>query len=146
MFRFVGFVVVMAGSFGIGYYLGNQPGPTLQQTILNVSRHALDTALGIGFPTSVGRRDELLNAKGKVIQAKSDLLDRNFGNATRELAEVLEDLQSARLAEQNPHRIDALRTVSAKVRKARGDLLRGKRVSHSRLDEIQQEVDRLLAG
>ena len=146
MFRFLGFVVVMAGSFGAGYYLGQHPAPTLQQTILNVSRHALDSALGMGIPASEGRREELLNAKGKVIQAKSDLLDRNYGKASKELAEVLENLQSARVPEKNPKRVDAIRTVSAKVRKARGDLLRGKRVSRSRLDDIQQDVDRLLEG
>ena len=89
-------------------------------------------------------REELIEAKGQVIQAKSDLMDRNFGNAADQLAGALTSLEAAERAERNQAHAKAVRKVAGKIREAKLRLAGGKVVSRSRLDHIQGELDTLL--
>ena len=144
MFRFVGLLVVLGGAFGLGYYAGQYPVDDVKQTVISLSRHALDSALGMGTQQDGRWREELIEAKGQVIQAKSDLMDRNFGNAADQLAGALTSLEAAERAERNQAHAKAVRKVAGKIREAKLRLAGGKVVSRSRLDHIQGELETLL--
>ena len=145
MFRFVGFLVVVVSMFAVGYYAGQHRIHDLSETVTTLSRQALDTALGIGVDRNLEWREGIIEAKARVVQAKSELIDRNFGNATRELAIALDSLQAARRAERDPNRIASARSLVVKVRQTKMKIAAGKTVARARLDEIQRDLDLLLA-
>jgi len=150
MLRFIGTMMMLALVFGLGYYTGQRPIGDLKHTIGDLSRKvgslsksAVDTTLGL--ERDLRWHQGLVDAKEKVIQAKSELLDRNFGSAAKELAEAEEYLDKANRAEEKSGgRAAKLKPLLEKIRAARADLATGKALARAKLDEIQQELDAVI--
>ncbi len=142
MFKLVGWLVVLAATFGAGYYVGQHSLNDLRQKVAELSRTVKDTTLG--FERSMRLRQGLMDAKADVIEAKSQLLDKNFGNATTQLAQAVEHLQKAAEAEQDAGRLAKVKPLVAKAKELRQDLSSGKPIAKSTLDEIQKDLDKLL--
>lgn len=149
MLRFIGMVILLALVFGLGYHTGQRPIGELKRTIVDLSRKvgslsksAVDTTLGL--ERDLRWHQGLVDAKEKLIQAKSELLDRNFGSAAKELAEAEEYLDKANRAEESAGRAGKLKPLLEKIRAARADLATGKALARAKLDEIQRELDTIM--
>jgi len=79
-----------------------------------------------------------------VVQAKSELFDKNFGEAAKQLGEAAETLDNATKGAKEDESILAVRALNGTLREVRLELSMGKPVSMKKLDEIQREVDRQL--
>ena len=149
MWKFVAALVLAAVSFGLGFYFGQRPVGTLQQSVSdlqdslkNTSRNIFDTTMGI--ERDLRRRQGLLDTKSRVIQAKSELFDKNIGEAAKQLGEAVETLETATKSAKQDESILAVRALTGTLREVRLELSMGKPVSLKKLDEIQREVDRQL--
>jgi len=149
MWKFVAALALAAASFGLGFYFGQRPVGTLQQTISDLqhslkdtSRNILDTTMGI--ERDLRRRQGLIDTKSRVVQAKSELFDKNFGEAAKQLGEAAETLDNFTKGARQDESILAVRALAETLREARRELSMGKPVSIKKLDEIQREVDRQL--
>jgi len=149
MWKFIAALVLVAVSFGLGFYFGQRPVGTLQQTVLDLehsvkdtSRNIIDTTMGI--ERDLRRRQGLLDTKSRVVQAKSELFDKNFGEAAKQLGEAAETLENATKSAKQDESILAVRALTGTLREMRLELSMGKSVSMKKLDEIQREVDRQL--
>ena len=149
MWKFIAVLVLAAASFGLGFYFGQRPVGTLQQTVLdlqhsltNTSRDIFDTTMGI--EKDLRRRQGLIDTKSRVVQAKSELFDKNFGEAAKQLGEAAETLENATKGAKQDESILAVRALTGTLREVRLELSMGRPVSSKKLDEIQQEVDRQL--
>jgi hypothetical protein len=149
MWKFVAILALTAASFGLGFYFGQRPVGTLQQTasdlqhsLKDTSRNIIDTTMGI--ERDLRRRQGLLDAKSRVVQAKSDLLDKNLGEAATQLGEAAETLEKATKGAKQDESILALRALTGTLQEVRLELSMGKPMSIKKLDDIQREVDRQL--
>ncbi len=142
MLRFLGILALLGMTFGLGFYAGQRPVSELKQTVTDLSRSVLDSALGV--ERKLRLRQRVVEVKGRVIDAKSELLDRNFGMAAKALAEAIEELGKAASTDQERERESALKALSGKLEAVRKDLAMGKEVARARLDEILRELDALL--
>ncbi len=143
MLRFLGLVVLIGTTFALGYYIGQRPIGELKKTVRDLSRNVLDTTLGL--ERNLRQRQGLVDAKSRLIQAKSDMLDRNFGNAAKELSEAVDQLEKASNAERDSGRTSTIRPLVTKVREAQLELSVGKAVPRTKLDEIQKALDAMMA-
>ena len=149
MWKFIAVLALVAASFGLGFYFGQRPVGTLQQTasdlqhsLKDTSRNIIDTTMGI--ERDLRRRQGLLDTKSWVVQAKSELLDKNFGEAANQLGQAAERLDNVIKGAKQDESIIALRALTETLREVRLELSMGKPVSLKKLDEIQREVDRQL--
>lgn len=149
MWKFVAALVLAAASFGLGFYFGQRPVGTLQQTVSDLqqslkdmSRNIFDTTMGI--ERDLRRRQGLIDAKSRIVQAKSELFDKNFGEVAKQLSEAAETLENATKGAKQDESILAVRALIGKLRELRLELSMGKTVSIKKLDDIQREADRLL--
>lgn len=149
MWKFVGVLALAVASFGLGYYFGQRPVGTLEQTVgdlqqslKQMSRNVLDTTMGI--ERDLRRRQALLDTKARVVQAKSDLFDKNYGEAAKQLAEGVEALESALKGAKKDETTQALKSVAEKLQEIRLELSMGKTIPMKKLDELQREIDRQL--
>lgn len=149
MWKFIAVLALIAASFGLGFYFGQRPVGTLQQTVSDLqlslkdtSRNILDTTMGI--ERDLRRRQGLLDTKSRVLQAKSELFDKNYGEAAKALGEASEMLENATKGAKQDESTLAMRALTGTVREVRLELSMGKPVSLKKLDEIQREVDRQL--
>ena len=149
MWKFIAALALAFASFGLGFYFGQRPVGTLQQTVSdlqdslkNTSRNIFDTTMGV--ERDLRRRQGLLDTKSRVVQAKSELIDKNFGEAAKQLGEAAETLESVTMGAKQDESILAARALTGTLREVRLELSMGKAVSIKKLDEIQREVDRQL--
>ncbi len=145
MVRLIGFLVILMSAFGLGYYSGQHGIGDLREGVIGLSRTAFDSALGMGVERNLQWRTDLIEAKASVVEAKSEVMNRNFGNASRELARAMDSLQAAGRVERDPQRVAAARNLAARVRDIKVRISTGKIVPRSGLDDIQHELDTLLA-
>ena len=149
MWKFVVVLALIALSFGAGFYFGQRPVGTLQETVSDLqhslketSRNIIDTTMGI--ERDMRRRQGLIDSKSRVVQAKSELFDRNFGEAAKQLGEAAETLEKVEKGAKQDESMPALRALTGKLQEVRLELSMGKPVSMKKLDEIQLEIDRQL--
>ena len=149
MWKFIAVLVLIAASFGLGFYFGQRPVGTLQQTVSDLqqslkdtSRTIIDTTMGI--ERDLRRRQGLLDTKSRVLQAKSELFDKNPGEAAKQLGEAAELLENATNGAKQDESILAMRMLIGTLREVRLELSMGKPVSIKKLNEIEREVDRQL--
>lgn len=160
MFKFLMMLILLAASFGTGYYFGQRPVGTLQQTVSHLSErwtvsqktiaelqqsiktlshNVVNTTIGI--ERDLQRRQGLVEAKSHLVQAKIQVLDRNFGAAAKELAQAGGALEQAVKEEQAD---SEMRGLAAKMKALRGDVTKGQLIPMKKLDELQQALDRQL--
>lgn len=145
MLKFLGFLIVLTATFATGFYLGQHSlgelTKTVADTVTNLSRNVVDTT--VGLERNLRGRQSLVDVKAQVIQAKSDLLDHNFGNAVKALNQAVSDLERTKQIEKVAERTTQINSLILKLRAAQQELASGKPVPRTRLDEVQKEVDKL---
>jgi hypothetical protein len=142
MLRLIGLLVLLALSFGFGYLWGKQPANNLEQTVKDFSRNMVDTTLGI--ERDFHRRQNLVDAKGRIVQAKAELFNKNTSDAAKELAEAVNSLEIITRGSKQIDPQAQVRELTGKIRELRLELSLGKKVSSTKLDEIQKDLDTLL--
>ena len=149
MWKVFGALVLVLGSFALGYYFGQRPVGTLQETIgdlqhslKEMSRNVVDTTMGI--ERDLRRRQALLDTKARVVQAKSEFVDKNYGEAAKQLAEGVDALESSMKGTKPSDQTQAMRGFVGQLQEMRLELTMGKPVPLRRLTELQQNLDREL--
>lgn len=149
MLKFIVVVLLIIGAFSAGYYFGQRPVGTLQHTVSDLqqslkdlSRNVLDTTLGV--ERDLRRRQGLIDAKSRLVQAKANVFDRNFGDAAKELAEAVDALEAATKGGKSNESTNAVRDLAGSFREVRLEIAMGKSVPLKKLDEIQYRLDQLL--
>ncbi|WP_447598946.1 hypothetical protein [Nitrospira sp. Nam80] len=142
MLRFLGMIVLLLGAFALGYAWGKRPLADLEHTVKELSRNVVDTTLGI--ERDLRRRQGLIDAKARIVQAKSDLFNRNPATAAKELAEAIDSLENTTQGVKSVDPTAQTRELAAKLRQVRLEVSQGKKGTTGRLDEIQKELDALL--
>lgn len=149
MAKFLSIVLLLIGAFGAGYYLGQRPVGTLQrsvaelqQSLKDVSRNVMDTTLGI--ERDLRRRQGLVEAKSRLVQAKAHLMNRNFGDAAKELTEAITAVETITKGTKSDASTNAVRDLAGSLREVKPEIATGKQVSMKNLDELQQRIDQLL--
>ena len=144
MFKLIGFLVVVTGSFAMGVYVGQHKITDAKQAIVNLSRYALDRALGMGKEAGIEWQEALREAKSRILHAKLELLEQNFGNAKREVAKALLVLERARQTQQEPQHKKQTERIVKKTHHVHDEMTRKTVLPRAKLDEIQQDLDGLL--
>ena len=149
MWKFIGVLVIAVASFALGYYFGQRPVGTLEQTVgdlqnslKDMSRNVVDTTMGI--ERDLRRRQALLDTKSRVVQAKSELFDKNFGEAAKQLAEGVDALETAMKGAKLNEQTQTVRGLIGTLQELRLELTMGKQVPLRKLTELQQDIDRQL--
>jgi type I site-specific restriction endonuclease len=141
MLKFLGFLVVMGLVFGIGVYVGSQ-GP---DTVLHKAKQlgAEVMAKTGSVERNLALRMSLVTAKDRLVQAKSDLLDKNYGKAIAALDEAAQALTSAKQSADAELR-EKFEKAAAKVSAIKTDAQAMKAGLQTKVDETVKELDQLL--
>jgi hypothetical protein len=142
MLKFLGFLVIIGLAFGIGVYVGKQ-GP---ETVLHKAKQlgAEVMAKTGSVERNLALRVSLVTAKERLVQAKSDLLDKNYGKAVAGLDEAARTLTSAKESTDAELR-EKFEKAAAKVSAIKTDAQAMKAGLPIKVDEMVKELDQLLA-
>src|SRR2546425_310236 len=93
MLRFLGMLTIVGLAFACGIYIGRQGPETLLHKAKQLSSQVLASTSTLERNLSL--RTGLVNAKERLVQAKSELLDKNYGRAATGLGEAPQALKKA---------------------------------------------------
>ena len=163
MAKFIVILLLISCSFGAGYYVGQKPVGTLQATVSDLSKQlAISEETIGGFQQSVKklskdaldatmrierdlrRRQGLVEAKSRLVQGKANILDRNFADATKELADAVTALEAPAKGAHDDPSTDALLDLATSIRQVRLETAMGKSVPMKKLDDLERRLDQLL--
>lgn len=126
MVKFFGVILLLLGAFGAGYYFGQRPVGTLQRTVAelqqslkDVSRNVVDTTLGI--ERDLRRRQGLVEAKSRLVQTKAHMVERNYGDAAKELTEAIDAVEAITKGAKVDSMTNALRDLAGSLREVKLD-------------------------
>jgi hypothetical protein len=139
----LGWLILFVAGFVAGYYAGQNPVEELQRSVSDLTRSVLD--ISTGLQRTVRLRHGLVDGKAHVVEAKAEILDKNYGNAATALAQAIENLERASAVERETRGTQKVRPLLEKVREVHLELSMGRPIARTRLDDIQQELDALLA-
>ncbi len=152
MLKLLGVTVLLGGVFLLGYYTGQRPAEVRKavkelssevvDTTKDLSRNVIDSTQGI--ERALRYRQGVVDAKERLLEARSDLNDKNYGDAAKELAEAVTHLEQAGLTGEEGGKSAKAKALAAKIKDVEGDLSKGKTVSREKMGEIQKELDLLL--
>jgi len=163
MRKFIVILLLLAIAFAAGYYAGQRPVGTLQETVSNLSQrlaiseetigdvrqslkklseNALEATLGI--ERDLRLRKALVAAKSRLVQAKAYVLDRNYSDASNELGEAASALEETAKGIKPDASTQTILEVAGSLREARREVAMGKFVPLKKLDDMQRRVDQLL--
>src|SRR2546427_13245926 len=91
MLRFLGMLTIVGLAFACGIYIGRQGPETLLHKAKQLSSQVLASTSTLERNLSL--RTGLVNAKERLVQAKSELLDKNYGRGAARRAEGRPELQ-----------------------------------------------------
>ena len=142
MLKFLGFLMVVGLAFGVGVYVG-QKGP---ENVLHKAKQlgADVVARTSSVERSLAARTGIVNAKERLVQAKSELLDKNYGKAVSGLEEASQALAKARDTAGDDLRGN-LEKALEKVAAAKTAAQALKPGLQTKVDELVRELDQLLA-
>ncbi|GKS63435.1 hypothetical protein YTPLAS72_07390 [Nitrospira sp.] len=150
MVKFLTVLLLIVGAFGAGYYMGQRPVGTLQRTVAelqqslkDVSRNVLDTTLGI--ERDLRRRQGLVDAKSRLVQTKAHLVERQYGDAAKELSQAIDTVEALTKGAKVDSMTQALRDLAGSLQEVKLELAMGKAVTLKKLDELQVRIDQLLS-
>lgn len=142
MLKFLGFLMVVGLAFGVGVYVG-QKGP---ENILHKAKQlgAEVVAKTSSVERSLALRTGIVNAKERLVQAKSELLDKNYGRAATGLDEAAQALNTAKDSAGDDLRGSLEKTLE-KVAVMKTDAQALKPNLQTKVDELVKELDQMLA-
>ncbi len=128
MLKILGISVLLGGVFLLGYYTGQRPAEVRKavkelssevvDTTKDLSRNVIDSTQGL--ERALRYRQGVVDAKERLLEARSDLNEKNGGEAAKAKA------------------------LAAKIKDVEKDLSKGKTVGREKMGEIQKELDSLL--
>lgn len=150
MVKFLTVLLLVVGAYGAGYYVGQRPVGTLQRTIAelqqsikDLSRNVLDTTLGI--ERDLRRRQGLVEAKSRLVQTKAHMVERNYGDAAKELTEAIDAVVALTKGAKADAMTNALQDLAESLREVKLELATGKPITVKKLDALQLRMDQLLS-
>ena len=152
MLKLLGVTILLGGVFLLGYYTGQRPAEVKKavkelssevvDTTKDLSRNVIDTSQTL--ERALRYRQGVVDAKERLLEARTDLNDKNFGDAAKELAEAVSHLEEAGLAGDESGKSAKAKALAVKIKQVERDLSMGKTVSRERMSELQMEMDSLL--
>ncbi|MDH4185972.1 MAG: hypothetical protein OEV08_03155 [Nitrospira sp.] len=160
MRKFLAALALIGLSFSLGFYFGQRPVGTLQRTVSDLQRSITDMSHTISSSTKdmskniydttrviewdLRRRQALISSKSLVVQAKAELLEKNYGEAATQVGTAAETLEQAIKKAKQEEPVIALQSLVQILRDIKLELAMGRPVTLKKIDDLQREIDRQL--
>ncbi|HET6370764.1 MAG TPA: hypothetical protein VFG95_06180 [Nitrospiria bacterium] len=146
--RFIGCLILIALSFWAGYYFGERGETPFQKRLLDLRGEFASKTETLQEEVSAARvRMNLSSARDHLIQAEKELVDKNFGEAEKELYQAEERLGNATAIAKKAGRQPLLRRLSPiteSLHETRSDVRRLNPQAKGRVASLADELDRVI--
>jgi hypothetical protein len=141
MLKFFGVLFLVGVAFAIGYQMGREGPETLLKKARDAGSEMVAKAMTLERTQSL--RASLVSAKERLVQAKSDMLDKNYGKAVTGLEETAHTLSQAKVDADQELR-PKLEALAKKISNLATDAKVPKPAVITKINEAVKDIDALL--
>ena len=144
-FRFFLYVIIMFSVFGGGYYIGAKKVTVVEERLSKMKSSMEGKILGLEKELSKARvKVKLVEIKDKLLQARTDVMEKNFGNANKQIDAAKEAVEKV-FASSDDDTKKSLKPINDGLIEIRADIDKLNIKVTTKIDDLKKEIDRIVS-
>ncbi|MBI5180082.1 MAG: hypothetical protein HZA05_01605 [Nitrospirae bacterium] len=144
-FKFFLYVIVVLSIFGGGYYIGTKKVTVVEERLSKMKSSMEVKILGLEKELSKARvKVKLVDVKDKLLQARTDVIEKNFGNAGKQIDAAREAVEKA-VSSSDDDTKKTLKPINDVLIEIKADINKLNIKVTAKIDDLKKEIDRILS-
>lgn len=142
-FKFILYVIILLLIFGSGYYIGSKKVGLVEERLTKMKSSMEVKILGLEKELSKARvKVKLVEVKDKLLQARIDVLEKNFGNAGKQIEAAKEAVEKAAASSDDDTK-KTLKPINDALIEIKADIDKLNLKVTLKIDDLKKEIDRI---
>lgn len=143
-FKFFLYVIIVLSVFGSGYYIGSKKVTVVEERLSKMKSSMEVKILGLEKELSKARvKVKLVEVKDKLLQARTDVMEKNFGNANKQIDAAKEAVEKI-VASSDDDTKKTLKPINDILIEIKADIDKLNIKATAKIDDLKKEIDRII--
>lgn len=144
-FKFILYVIILLLIFGSGYYIGSKKVGLVEERLSKMKFSMEVKILGLEKELSKARvKVKLVEVKDKLLLARTDVYDKNFGNAGKQIEAAKEAVEKAAASTDDDTK-KTLKPINDALIEIKADIDKLNLKVTVKIDDLKKEIDQLIS-
>ena len=144
-FKLILYVIILLLIFGSGYYIGSKKVGLVEERLSKMKSSMEVKILGLEKELSKARvKVKLVEIKDKLLQARTDAMEKNFGNANKQIDAAKEAVEKV-FASSDDDTKKSLKPINDGLIEIRADIDKLNIKVTTKIDDLKKEIDRIVS-
>lgn len=144
-FKFILYVIILLLIFGSGYYIGSKKVGLVEERLSKMKSSMEVKILGLEKELSKARvKVKLVEVKDKLLLARTDVYEKNFGNAGKQIEAAKEAVEKAAASTDDDTK-KTLKPINDALIEIKADIDKLNLKVTVKIDDLKKEIDQLIS-
>ncbi|MEK6679101.1 MAG: hypothetical protein AABY39_06765 [Nitrospirota bacterium] len=144
-FKLILYVIILLLIFGSGYYIGSKKVGLVEERLSKMKSSMEVKILGLEKELSKARvKVKLVEVKDKLLQARTDIIEKNFGNAGKQIDAAKEAVEKVAASSDDDTK-KTLKPINDALIEIKADIDKLNLKVTSKIDDLKKEIDRIVS-
>jgi hypothetical protein len=144
-FKLILYVIILLLIFGSGYYIGSKKVTIVEERLSKMKSSMEVKILGLEKELSKARvKVKLVEVKDKLLLAKTEVLEKNFGNAGKQIDAAKEAVEKVASSSDDDTK-KTLKPLNVALIEIKADIDKLNLKVTSKIDDLKKEIDRIVS-
>ena len=143
-FKLILYVIILLLFFGSGYYIGSKKVGLVEERLSKMKSSMEVKILGLEKELSKARvKVKLVEVKDKLLQARTDIIEKNFGNAGKQIDAAKEAVEKVAASSDDDTK-KTLKPINDALIEIKADIDKLNLKVTAKIDDLKKEIDRII--
>ena len=143
-FKLILYVIILLLIFGSGYYIGSKKVGLVEERLSKMKSSMEVKILGLEKELSKARvKVKLVEVKDKLLQARTDVMEKNFGNAGKQIDAAKEAVEKVAASSDDDTK-KTLKPINDALIEIKADIDKLNLKVTAKIDDLKKEIDRII--
>lgn len=144
-FKLILYVIILLLFFGSGYYIGSKKVGLVEERLSKMKSSMEVKILGLEKELSKARvKVKLVEVKDKLLQARTDVMEKNFGNAGKQIDAAKEAVEKVAASSDDDTK-KTLKPINDALIEIKADVDKLNLKVTLKIDDLKKEIDRIVS-
>lgn len=144
-FKLILYVIILLLIFGSGYYIGSKKVGLVEERLSKMKSSMEVKILGLEKELSKARvKVKLVEVKDKLLQARTDVMEKNFGNAGKQIDAAKEAVEKVAASSDDDTK-KTLKPINDALIEIKADIDKLNLKVTLKIDDLKKEIDRIVS-
>ena len=143
-FKLILYVIILLLIFGSGYYIGSKKVGLVEERLSKMKSSMDVKIIGLEKELSKARvKVKLVEVKDKLLQARTDVIEKNFGNAGKQIDAAKEAVEKVAASSDDDTK-KTLKPINDALIEVKADIDKLNLKVTAKIDDLKKEIDRII--